>query len=111
VLDWEMARVADPLYDLGFTSVSYYAGGGPDQVSRPELASALADREWLYAEYEARVSHDVDRDRIHYWRLFSVFLLSVHRLLALSESPSVGSDGTATENSVYSHLAELERLL
>jgi aminoglycoside phosphotransferase (APT) family kinase protein len=71
VLDWELARIGDPLYDLGYASTNYFAGKLIEETERPELACSLLEREWMYDEYEKRTGRDVDRSRVHYWRVFS----------------------------------------
>ena len=75
VLDWEFARVGDPLYDLGYASTRYFSGKLIEPTERPELASALVEREWFYDEYERRTGRTVDRDRVRYWQAFSAFTM------------------------------------
>lgn len=75
VLDWEMSRVGDPLYDLGYASTNYFAGKLLEPIERPELACSLLEREWFYEEYERLTGRTVDRERIRYWRAFSAFVM------------------------------------
>ena len=75
VLDWELARAGDPLYDLGYASTYYFAGKLVDPIERPELACSLLEREWFYDEYERRTGRPVDRERVRYWRAFSAFVM------------------------------------
>lgn len=75
VLDWELARAGDPLYDLGYASTNYFAGKLIEPIERPELACSLLEREWFYDEYESRTGRAVDRDRIRYWRAFAAFVM------------------------------------
>lgn len=75
VLDWELAQVGDPLYDLGYASTRYFAGKLIEPIERPELAGALLNREWFYDEYERRTGRTVDRERVRYWRAFSAFTM------------------------------------
>lgn len=75
VLDWELARIGDPLYDLGYASTYYFAGKLIEPIERPELACSLLDREWFYDEYERRSGRRVDRERVRYWRAFSAFVM------------------------------------
>lgn len=75
VLDWELARVGDPLYDLGYASTKYFAGKLITPIERPELACSLMDRDWFYDEYSRRTGRAVDRDRVRYWRAFSSFVM------------------------------------
>jgi aminoglycoside phosphotransferase (APT) family kinase protein len=75
VLDWELARVGDPMYDLGYASTYYFAGKLINPIERPELACSLLEREWFYDQYEKRTGREVDRDRVRYWRAFSAFVM------------------------------------
>ena len=73
VVDWEVARLGDPLYDVGFTSSQYFAGKLIEPIERPELVCALLEHEWFYDEYEARTGITVDRHRVRYWRAWGAF--------------------------------------
>ncbi len=75
VLDWELARIGDPLYDLGYASLHYFAGKLVEPTERPDLACAVVDREWFYDEYERRSGRPVDRERLRYWRAFAAFVM------------------------------------
>jgi len=75
VLDWELARVGDPMYDLGYASMRYFAGKLVTPIERPELACSLLEREWFYDEYERRTGREVDRERVRYWQAFSAFVM------------------------------------
>jgi aminoglycoside phosphotransferase (APT) family kinase protein len=75
VLDWELARVGDPMYDLGYASTRYFAGKLITPIERPELACSLLEREWFYDEYERRTGRPVDRERVRYWQAFSAFVM------------------------------------
>lgn len=73
VLDWEMARVGDPHYDLGYSSMPYLAGKLID--SPTDLACALIEREWYYNRYEELTDRTVDRYAVDYWCAFSMFVM------------------------------------
>jgi len=75
VLDWELARIGDPLYDLAYASLRYFAGKLVAPTERPDLACGLAEREWLYDAYERRSGRTVDRERLRYWRAFAAFVM------------------------------------
>jgi aminoglycoside phosphotransferase (APT) family kinase protein len=75
VLDWELAQVGDPLYDLGYASTYYFAGKLVNPIERPELACSLLEREWFYDQYEKRTGREVDRDRVRYWQALSAFTM------------------------------------
>lgn len=110
VLDWEFARIGDPMYDLGFTSVRYYAGRGTAPVKEPDLASGIAERTWLYDTYDRLVRHEVRYDDILYWRIFCAFLLACTRLQAAYERETGPSSLTDLENR-YESLGHLDELL
>ena len=73
VLDWELSQIGDPMFDLAYSSLQYFAGKLVEPTERPELAGSLLEREWYYDEYEARTGRTVDRERLRYWRVFSAF--------------------------------------
>jgi aminoglycoside phosphotransferase (APT) family kinase protein len=75
VLDWEFARAGDPLFDLGYASMDYYAGKLIDEPERSNLACSLLDRDWFYEEYEKRTGRTVVPERIKFWRVLSIFLV------------------------------------
>lgn len=58
ILDWELAFVGDPRFDLGYLAMEYYAGklNGPGS----DLLNAVADREWFFAEYSRLTGIEVD---------------------------------------------------
>lgn len=73
VLDWEMSAISDPMFDLAYCSLKYFAGKLVDPIERPNLAGSVADREWFYDEYENRTGRTIDPDRLRYWRVFGAF--------------------------------------
>lgn len=75
VLDWEFARAGDPLFDIGYASMDYYAGKLVNKPERPNLACSLLDREWFYDEYEKRTGRSVTPERVKFWRVLSIFLV------------------------------------
>jgi aminoglycoside phosphotransferase (APT) family kinase protein len=85
VLDWELARIGDPMYDLGYAATRYFSGKLITAIERPELASALLPREWFYEAYERRTGRSVDRERVRYWRAFAAFTMMTISLSRLHE--------------------------
>jgi aminoglycoside phosphotransferase (APT) family kinase protein len=75
VLDWEFARAGDPLFDIGYASMDYYAGKLVNETERPELACSLLERDWFYDEYEERTGRTVTLERVKFWRVLSIFLV------------------------------------
>jgi aminoglycoside phosphotransferase (APT) family kinase protein len=73
LLDWEMARLGDPMYDHGYSSMPYLAGKLIDEPT--ELVCAVADREWYYDRYEELTGRTVDRYAVEYWQAFAIFVM------------------------------------
>lgn len=76
VVDWELAYLGDPRYDLGYVSLDYLAG----KFVRPgsALLGAVADRDWFFAEYERRRRTPVDREVVRtYAALGAVALICI----------------------------------
>jgi prepilin-type processing-associated H-X9-DG protein len=71
ILDWELAYMGDPRFDLGYMVTDYISG----KHLRPktDLAGAVAEREWLFSEYERLTGEPLDREAV---RAFSVLGLA-----------------------------------
>ena len=69
LLDWELARLGDPHDDLGWYTNTLY-----------EKEHFLGDR-WdetqFLAQWEIATNIPVDRERLHFWQVMSVFRLAV----------------------------------
>lgn len=65
VLDWEIARVGDPMQDLGVLCMRTWRFGGRAEVG------GFGSREDLYAAYEAESGRMVDPGRVKFWEAFS----------------------------------------
>ncbi|MEJ7930579.1 phosphotransferase family protein [Ramlibacter sp. AN1015] len=65
VLDWEIARIGDPMQDLGVLCLRSWRFGGAGEVG------GFGAREELYAAYEAASGQPVDRERVRFWEAFS----------------------------------------
>lgn len=111
VLDWELARVGDPLFDLGWASAKVFGGKYMHPLERPELACALVEREWLYDRYEERTGRRVDRDRVRYWRVLSVFLVTVGSLARATWYQNRESDDVRYVLPQYGIPSQIEDLL
>jgi len=59
VLDWELASIGDPRFDLGYMSLPYSSGRFVSAGS--PLLGAVAERAWLDQRYEAITGAPVDR--------------------------------------------------
>jgi len=65
VLDWEIARIGDPMQDLGVLCMKTWRFGGPQEVG------GFGQREDLYAAYERAGGARVDPRRVRFWEAFS----------------------------------------
>ncbi len=65
VLDWEIARVGDPMQDLGVLCMRTWRFGGRAEVG------GFGSREDLYAAYEAESGRTIDPGRVRFWEAFS----------------------------------------
>ncbi|WP_187369151.1 phosphotransferase family protein [Baekduia soli] len=75
ILDWELAFVGDPHFDLGYCALEYLAG----RMFRPAspLVCAMCDREWLYSRYEELSGRTVDRELVRAYTALSAIVLTV----------------------------------
>lgn len=64
VLDWELAHLGDPLEDLGWLCVKAWRFG-----EEPEVGG-FGTVDQLVAGYEAESGVPVDRELLHWWRIF-----------------------------------------
>ncbi len=64
VLDWEIARIGDPMQDLGTLCMRSWRFGGAGE------AGGFGTREDLYAAYEAAGGGAVDPTRVRFWEAF-----------------------------------------
>lgn len=65
VLDWEIARIGDPMQDLGVLCMRTWRFGGPGEVG------GFGAREALYAAYESASGQRVDPLRVRFWEAFA----------------------------------------
>jgi len=63
VLDWELANLGDPMEDLGWFCMKYYAVEG--------LLNGIAERDWFLAEYEAASGIPVSGDAVRFWQVLA----------------------------------------
>ena len=65
VLDWEIARIGDPMQDLAVLCLRTWRFGGTPPVG------GFGTREDLYAAYEAAGGMRVDPERVRFWEVFN----------------------------------------
>ena len=61
VLDWELAFIGDPRFDLGYMSLPTAPGASSAPTRESPLTGAVAERDWLDRRYEAATGEPVDR--------------------------------------------------
>ena len=65
VLDWEIARIGDPMQDLAVLCLRSWRFGGGEPVG------GFGRREDLYAAYEAAGGERVDTERVRFWEVLN----------------------------------------
>ncbi len=65
VLDWEIARIGDPMHDLGVLCMRSWRFGGRGEVG------GFGSREDLYTAYERASGMPVDPRRVRFWEAMS----------------------------------------
>lgn len=83
VLDWELARESDPMFDLAYACCPLHAGPEFEVLDGAKLCLGLFEREWLFDRYEDATGRRVDRDRIDYWE---TYVLLTHVLILLQHT-------------------------
>lgn len=83
VLDWEQARISDPMLDLGYSSMQYPAGKLIDPPT--DLVCGLLEADWYYRKYEDLTGRTVDQYTIDYWTAFSIFMMITILLTGLDD--------------------------
>ncbi len=82
LLDWELTRVSDPLFDIAYMCIPYLSGkffspGSP-------FALGLIPVDWLLKEYGRRCERDIDPRTFRFWQV----LATVSLLLIISTGVS-----------------------
>lgn len=73
VVDWELAYLGDPRYDLGYVSLDYLAGKFIEPGSA--LLGAVADRDWFFAAYERLRATTVDPEVVRTYSVLGALAL------------------------------------
>ena len=90
MLDWELARVSDPLFDVGYVSIPYVGGKLIDQPST--LLDGVAEPEWFYQEYEQRTGYTIEEYALDYWTALAIFSMITILQTGLSRFEAGESD-------------------
>ncbi|HZO07462.1 MAG TPA: phosphotransferase family protein [Solirubrobacterales bacterium] len=73
VLDWELASIGDPRFDLGYLSLDYH--GGRFVTPGSPLCGAVAERGWMEERYEAATGQPVDRSVVNVFAAMGALML------------------------------------
>jgi len=87
LLDWELTRVSDPLFDIAYMCIPYLSG----KFFSPGSPSALGliPVDWLLKEYGRRSGRDIDPRTFRFWRVLATLSL----LLIISTGVSAFETG------------------
>jgi len=87
LLDWELTRVSDPLFDIAYMCIPYLSG----KFFSPGSPSALGliPAEWLLKEYGLRSGRNIDLRGFLFWRV----LATVSLLLIIATGVSAFEGG------------------
>lgn len=81
ILDWELAFVGDPRFDLSYMALPYHSGKFVKPGS--DLLSGVAEHDWFYDRYRRLSGRDVDREAVRTFTvigglmLFAIFVTGI----------------------------------
>jgi aminoglycoside phosphotransferase (APT) family kinase protein len=90
IVDWEVARIGNPLFDLAYMSIPYLSGKFFSPGS--DLVGGVLPQDWLLAEYERRTGRPVPAVEFHFWRV----LATLNLLLVVAKGVSDFEAGALT---------------
>jgi aminoglycoside phosphotransferase (APT) family kinase protein len=73
VVDWELAYLGDPRYDLGYAALDYLAGKFIEPGSA--LLEAVCDRDWFFRAYERLRATTVDPEVVRSYSVLGALAL------------------------------------
>ncbi len=73
VLDWELAHLGDPRFDLAYMSLDYH--GGKFTAPGSPLLGGVADREWFFERYAQLTGEEVDREVVRTFAVVGALML------------------------------------
>ncbi|MGE4240145.1 phosphotransferase family protein [Ramlibacter sp.] len=90
IVDWEVTRISEPLFDLAYMSIPYL--GGKFFTPGAELVAGVLPQDRLLAEYQGRTGRRIGEADFHFWRVLATLSL----LLVVSKGVSDFEAGTLT---------------
>ncbi|MFW2380773.1 MAG: phosphotransferase family protein [Acidimicrobiales bacterium] len=87
VLDWELARLGDPMQDLGYLMLNSWRFGVPEK-----LVGGCGDRADLFSAYEAEAGVEIDESRVAWWQAAGSYWWGVTCLVQASRFDPNRSD-------------------
>ncbi len=99
VVDWERARIGDPLADLGYVCAPHLQVGS--------LACGLAEPEDIVRRYAERTGFEVDPRAIRFWQVHFLLLTYLYFHLRTSDAAQRGRDGDPLVKPLMDHMLNL----
>ena len=90
IVDWEVARLSNPLFDLAYMSIPYLSG--KFFAAGSDLVGGLLPQDWLLGEYERRTGRRASDADFLFWRI----LATLNLLLVVAKGVSDFEAGTLT---------------
>jgi aminoglycoside phosphotransferase (APT) family kinase protein len=99
VIDWERARIGDPMADLGYVCAAHLRVG--------DLVCGLAEQETVLRRYEERAGEPVERHAVLFWEV-NLLLQTVLYFSALrADARQRGGDAGSQIQPLIDHLVNL----
>jgi aminoglycoside phosphotransferase (APT) family kinase protein len=99
IIDWERARIGDPLADLAYVCVPHLRAGG--------LAVGLAEQEEVLQRYQERTGLPVEVDALTFWQLQLMVQTLVYFHALIADARERGSDSASPLQPLIAMLLKL----
>jgi len=99
VIDWERARIGDPMADLSYVCAPHLRVGS--------LACGLAEPDYVLRRYEERTGFEVDPRAIQFWQVHILLLTYLYFHLRTADAARRGRDADALVKPLMDHLLNL----
>lgn len=90
VLDWELAYLGDPRFDVGYLALGYSSG----KLVKPgsALLGAVAERDWFFGRYQELTGRAVDLEDVRTFSVLSALMLMANLSSAIHTYVERGAD-------------------
>jgi aminoglycoside phosphotransferase (APT) family kinase protein len=99
VIDWERARIGDPMADLGYVCVPHLRVG--------TLVSGLAEQDAILRRYEERTGFEVEPEAIKFWQVNLLLQTYLYFGLRTADAARRGHDAGPQAKPLMDHLLNL----